>query len=105
MQFESDCENNDANKNKNSSDAEREWTLGNLLAKTAKAPMTFLQIQLSHKIKKHMTFSEKKMFGRFWFAKMRECANYNEMDQRQWRKSGASVKKMLKVKRSDVWHS
>lgn len=41
MQFESD-ETNDANKNKNSSDAEREWALGNLLAKTAKAPMTFL---------------------------------------------------------------
>lgn len=53
MQFESDYETNDANKNKNSSDAEREWTLGNLLAKTAKAPMTFLWIQLSHKIEKH----------------------------------------------------
>lgn len=59
MQFESDYETNDANKNKNSSDAEREWTLGNLLAKTAKAAMTFLRnftllmIQLSHKIEKH----------------------------------------------------
>lgn len=53
MQFESDYETNDANKKKNSSDAEREWTLGNLLTKTAKAPMTFLWIQLSHKIEKH----------------------------------------------------
>lgn len=53
MQFESDYETNDANKNKNSSDSEREWTLGNLLTKTAKAPMTFLWIQLSHKIEKH----------------------------------------------------
>lgn len=78
--------------------------------------MTFLRIQLSHKIEKHMTFSEKKVFGRFCFARMRECANYKKMDRGQWRKSGASVKKMLKVKqfdffslvldeRSDVWHS
>lgn len=47
---------------------------------------------------------------------MRECENYNKMDRGQWRKSEASVKKMLKVKkfdffslvldeRSDVWHS
>lgn len=31
MQFESDYETNDANKNKNSSDAEREWTLVKLV--------------------------------------------------------------------------
>lgn len=31
MQFESDYDTNDANKNKNSSDAEREWTLVKLV--------------------------------------------------------------------------
>lgn len=82
MQFESDYDTNDANKNKNSSDAEREWTLGNLLTKTAKAPMTFYGSNFPTK-SKNMTFSEKKVFGRSCFARMRECENYNKMDRGQ----------------------